>query len=180
MAIIFYLLITVIGESGDAFLLEEVIMHEVGHNWFYGILGSNERDHPFLVFKKTSKTEKNSLNGYDADDIQTLEGLEAVRKRPGMYIGGTGSQGLMHLVWELVDNAVDEAAVADSCRYESEINEAASLVANKVDPDKRLRREIVWQSRSGPPSIPWLEPDINDKLEQLASEGIKEDSVGYL
>lgn len=47
---------------------------------------------------------------YDADAIQTLEGLEAVRKRPGMYIGGTGSEGLMHLVWELIDNSVDEAA----------------------------------------------------------------------
>ncbi len=47
---------------------------------------------------------------YDADAIQTLEGLEAVRKRPGMYIGGTGSAGLMHLVWELIDNSVDEAA----------------------------------------------------------------------
>ena len=44
-------------------------------------------------------------SGYDADAIQTLEGLEAVRKRPGMYIGGTGSDGLMHLVWELIDNA---------------------------------------------------------------------------
>ncbi len=52
----------------------------------------------------------NPTTGYDADSIQTLEGLEAVRKRPGMYIGGTGSDGLMHLVWEIIDNGVDEAA----------------------------------------------------------------------
>ena len=69
---------------------------------------------------------------YGADQIQILEGLEGVRKRPGMYIGSTSARGLHHLVYEIVDNAVDEALAGFCDTIDVQINHYGSITVRET------------------------------------------------
>jgi DNA gyrase subunit B len=77
--------------------------------------------------KKSSTKRSSRSSDYDQSKIQVLEGLEAVRKRPGMYIGGTGNEGLHHLVWEIIDNGVDEAAAGFASNIDVTLHKDGSI-----------------------------------------------------
>ncbi|HSH17794.1 MAG TPA: DNA topoisomerase (ATP-hydrolyzing) subunit B [Candidatus Saccharimonadales bacterium] len=72
--------------------------------------------------------QKTNQKGYEAEQIQVLEGLEPVRKRPGMYIGGTGAEGLHHLIWEIVDNGIDEALAGHATEVTVRILEDGGII----------------------------------------------------
>ncbi|MEO0586904.1 MAG: ATP-binding protein, partial [Planctomycetota bacterium] len=96
------------------------------------------------------------VRSYTTDDLQVLEGLEPVRKRPGMYIGGVGSTGLHHLIWEVLDNSIDEAMNGHASQIDVTLHSDGSTVTIAdngrgipVDVDRKTKKsgvEIVFST----------------------------------
>ena len=95
------------------------------------------------------EAKEKMANEYDASQIQVLEGLEAVRKRPGMYIGSTSTQGLHHLVWEIIDNGIDEA-LAGFC---DEINVTVEKDNSITISDNGRGIPVDIQKKTGRPAV---------------------------
>ncbi|EFQ57944.1 DNA topoisomerase (ATP-hydrolyzing) subunit B [Streptococcus downei] len=96
-----------------------------------------------------NKNREDLAQEYDASQIQVLEGLEAVRMRPGMYIGSTSKEGLHHLVWEIVDNSIDEALAGFASHIEVFIEEDDSITV--VDDGRGIPVDI--QEKTGRPAV---------------------------
>ncbi|MGY3725421.1 DNA topoisomerase (ATP-hydrolyzing) subunit B [Granulicatella balaenopterae] len=97
----------------------------------------------------SEEMNKELASQYDASQIQVLEGLEAVRKRPGMYIGTTSAAGLHHLVWEIVDNSIDEALAGFATHIEIAINQDNSITV--MDNGRGIPVDI--QEKTGRPAV---------------------------
>ncbi|WP_311406720.1 DNA topoisomerase (ATP-hydrolyzing) subunit B [Liquorilactobacillus uvarum] len=99
--------------------------------------------------EKQEEVKEERAKDYDASQIQVLEGLEAVRKRPGMYIGSTSSQGLHHLVWEIIDNGIDEALAG----FADEINVIVEKDNSITVKDNGRGIPVDIQAKTGRPAL---------------------------